>query len=112
MKNLVLIFGLLAISTFANALSNISATDAKSYIGKSVTVCGTLVSVKPYKNNLFLNLEKPYPNQPFYFYIKSADSSQLSKANSKVGKKVCGTGLVEVYKGRVEMQKNSLNELF
>ncbi|MCS4300141.1 MULTISPECIES: hypothetical protein [Acinetobacter] len=112
MKNIFLVFGLLGISTFANALSSISAYDAISYVGKSVTVCGTLVGVKPYKNNLFLNLEKPYPNQPFYFYIKNSDSQQLSKANSKVGKKVCGTGIVEVYKGRVEIQKNSVNELF
>lgn len=112
MKNLFLVFGLLSVSNFANALTSISAYEAKAYVGKSVTVCGTLIGVKSYKNNLFLNLEKPYPNQPFYFYIKNSDSQQLSKANSKVGKKVCSTGIVEVYKGRVEMQKNSVNELF
>lgn len=53
MKNIFLVFGLLGISTFANALSSISAYVAKAYVGKSVTVCGTLIGVKSYKNNLF-----------------------------------------------------------
>ena len=65
-----------------------------------------------YKNNLFINLEKNYPNQPFYFYIKKSDSREVSKALEKIGKRVCGTGLVELYNGRVEMQKSSVNQLF
>lgn len=112
MKRSLLIIGLLSLTSFSHALSSISAYDAKSYVGKSTTVCGTLVGVKPHKNKLFLNLEKTYPNQPFYFYIKNSDSQQLSKAKSKIGKKICGTGVVELYQGRVEMQKNSVNELF
>ncbi|CAM9414272.1 hypothetical protein [Acinetobacter bereziniae] len=46
MKNLFLVFGLLSVSNFANALTSISAYEAKAYVGKSVTVCGTLIGVK------------------------------------------------------------------
>ncbi|MEN8385525.1 hypothetical protein ACMGSW_16475 [Acinetobacter baumannii] len=112
MKIIILTLSLLSLTTFANALSQINAYDAKSYIGKTATVCGKVVAVKPYKNNLFINLEKNYPNQPFYFYIKKSDSREVSKALEKIGKRVCGTGLVELYNGRVEMQKSSVNQLF
>ena len=112
MKIIILTLSLLSLTTFANALSQINAYDTKSYIGKTATVCGKVVAVKPYKNNLFINLEKNYPNQPFYFYIKKSDSREVSKALEKIGKRVCGTGLVELYNGRVEMQKSSVNQLF
>lgn len=112
MRIIIFTLSLLSLSTFANALSQISAYDAKFHIGKTATICGKVVAVKPYKNNLFINLEKSYPNQPFYFYIKNTDPQQISKAQERIGKKTCGTGLVESYKGRVEMQKSSINQLF
>ncbi|MCH2071453.1 hypothetical protein OHW25_04810 [Acinetobacter baumannii] len=112
MKKIV-VYGLLfSVSMLANALGPINAYDAKLYVGKTATVCGKLVNVKPYKSHLFINLERSYPHQPFYFYIEKSNSQQITQAMNKLGTKVCGTGLVESYKGRVEMQKLSVSELF
>ena len=62
MKIIILTLSLLSLTTFANALSQINAYDAKILYWKTATVCGKVVAVKPYKNNLFINLEKlPQP---------------------------------------------------
>ena len=74
MKIIILTLSLLSLTTFANALSQINAYDAKSYIGKTATVCGKVVAVKPYKNNLFINLEalaKLHKQPELTFFEKS-----------------------------------------
>lgn len=47
--------------------------------GKTITICGTIVSGKlSRKGNLFLNLDKKYPNQPMSIFIKKEDLLNFS----------------------------------
>ncbi len=69
---------------------------------KKVTVCGTVVSTHVSKNkNVFINLDKAYPNQVFTITIWSSDLINFSYAPQKYleSKKICVTGKVVDYKG-------------
>jgi endonuclease G len=72
---------------------------AKIYQGKNetVTICGTVVSTKKSaKGNIFLNLDRKFPNQIFTVTIFKDDAANFSYQPHILldGKKICVTGKV------------------
>lgn len=73
---------------------------AKFYQGKNetITVCGTVVSTKKSaKGNIFLNLDRKFPNQVFTVTIFKDKTSNFSYQPQIVldGKRICVTGKIE-----------------
>jgi len=69
---------------------------------KKITVCGTVVSIhKSKKGNVFINIDKSYPNQIFSITIWASDVLNFSYNPVKelIGKKICVTGKVTEYNG-------------
>jgi hypothetical protein len=77
----------------------------RSVFGKSVTVCGLVASTSYALQSLgrptFLNLDRPYPKQPFTVVIWGEDRSSFSPPPEKAysGKKICVSGPVSAFRG-------------
>ena len=69
----VVLFVFLALSVILSAQERIGPAEAAKYIGKSATVCGLVASTSYALQSLgrptFLNLDRPYPKQPFTVVI-------------------------------------------
>ena len=100
----IVVFILPVLQTVLLAQERISPAEAKKYVGKFVTVCGKVVSAA-YATNAagrptFINLERPYPNQPFNVVIWGAERGNFSPPPEKAydGKKICVSGEVLVFR--------------
>lgn len=84
--------------------NHFNTTQAKFYEGKNdrVCVCGTVVgSKRSAKENVFLNLDKAFPNQVFTVTIfnKSGANFSYRPEDELLGKTICVEGKVTGYNG-------------
>jgi len=76
--------------------------------GENATVCGIVASTHYASSSrrapTFVNLDKPYPNQPFTILIWGEDLAKFDpKPTTWDGKRVCATGTISSYQGRPEI---------
>jgi DNA/RNA endonuclease YhcR with UshA esterase domain len=106
---LVLVLALLTHPTVITAQETITAADANKYVGQKATVCGIVASAtfssRSKGQPTFLNLDQPYPRQIFTVVIWGKDRRYFSSPPEIAyrGKRICVTGLVELYKGKPEI---------
>jgi DNA/RNA endonuclease YhcR with UshA esterase domain len=88
----------------------VSSSVASSSVGRRVTVCGTVAdaSYRPDVNGrpTFLNFDRPYPNHTFTALVWGENRGKFPVAPEQqfgVGKRVCVTGLVELYSGKPQI---------
>jgi micrococcal nuclease len=87
-------------------LKVIGACQAGNYYGKEVIVEGKVVDAyRSKKNNVFLNFEKPYPNQCFSAVIFSSDLYKFGDNPEKYynQKIVRIRGKIQEYQGKPEI---------
>lgn len=100
------LFTLFVVSFFAGgAMAQQSFTEEgfKKDLGKMGTLCDTVYSLKIFSDTLTLiNMGGIYPNQKYTVAIKS-NKINLDWTNLK-GKRLCVTGVFEMYKGRPEIE--------
>jgi micrococcal nuclease len=92
----------------------ISACKAKKHIGEIVFVEGKVVSTyRSTKDNVFLNFEKPYPNQCFSAVIFNSNLSKFPEKPEEFyqDKKVKVFGEIREYKGKPEIILESQNQI-
>ncbi len=81
----------------------IATNEVKHYVGQEVTVCGiihsALCTTEKGKAS-YLNLDAPYPNEPFMVAIAGESCAALNLDLLKKGTKVCVTGKVELTEKR------------
>jgi DNA/RNA endonuclease YhcR with UshA esterase domain len=81
---------------------------AKNHFREAVTVCGVVASTK-YASSIdrsptFLDLDRPYPQEPFAIVIFGRDRGKFGAPESTyAGKRVCVTGTIVEYRGRPEI---------
>ncbi|MDD3875164.1 MAG: DNA/RNA non-specific endonuclease [Bacteroidales bacterium] len=81
---------------------------------REVKVCGTVVSThKSRKGNIFLNLDKSFPNQIFSITIWASDITNFSYEPESflLNKKVCITGKISEYQGTPSMYLDNENKI-
>ncbi|WP_027001055.1 DNA/RNA non-specific endonuclease [Eisenibacter elegans] len=81
---------------------------AKNHVGtgKSITICGTVVSTKlSGKGNVFLNLDRAFPNQIFTVSIFADKVINFPYAPHEYlkGKQICVTGKITDFQGTASM---------
>jgi DNA/RNA endonuclease YhcR with UshA esterase domain len=94
-----LIASFLLISFYSNAQS-IKPEQAKGYIGKTVTVCGSVVGTHATKSGTnFLDFGSTYPHEVFSAVISSKDIQGFGGMPVQMysGKNICVTGRLELY---------------
>jgi endonuclease G, mitochondrial len=84
--------------------NSFNTVQAKHFIdnGDKVKICGTVVSTyKSQKGNVFINLDKQYPNQIFSISIFSSSMINFTYEPEKYlkGKTICVKGKVSEYRG-------------
>jgi endonuclease G len=82
--------------------------------GETINVCGQVVSTRYSRSgNLWLNLDKKFPNQIFSVYIRKADLINFSFDGEKhwINQQVCFTGKVQNMNGtptlRIEREEEA-----
>lgn len=92
-----------------------NTVQAKYQNGKTVTICGTVVSTKrtSKSNALYLNLDRKYPNQIFYATIWNYNSMNFAydPEHDLVNQKICVSGKVSVYDEIPRISVNNENEI-
>jgi hypothetical protein len=93
---------------FAAAGACLNPDEANSHIGESTCVCGVVASSHYVPNSksqpTFLNLNKPYPNQPFTAVIFGDDRPKFGEPERTFqGKRVCITGEIQLYRQKPEI---------
>lgn len=105
MKNICLIAALVISTNTIAATEKLSPKQALGYIGKKATVCGTIAEISNVGNNTFINIDYPHPHQKIYFFLnQNVDKRYMFK-------KVCGTGLIEKHKGKMQIKISNMNNL-
>jgi DNA/RNA endonuclease YhcR with UshA esterase domain len=97
-----------ALSMPSPAQQKLSADKAKTHIGETATVCGSVVSTRFASSTkgqpTFLNLDEPYPNQVFTVLIWGENRSKFGTPESEYkGKRICVTGKITEYRGVPEI---------
>ena len=99
----------LAMFAVASAgLPRLLSYQAKNHVGESATVCGLVVSTKYLESKrrspTLLDLDKPYPNQPFTIVIWGADRAKFGKPeDSYANRQACVTGTITEFRGTPEI---------
>jgi endonuclease G len=98
------------------AAGSFNTAQAKLYMGsgETINVCGQVVSTRYSRSgNLWLNLDKKFPNQIFSVYIRKADLINFSFDGEKhwINQQVCFTGKVQNMNGtptlRIEREEEA-----
>ena len=111
----LVLFVALATSSLADS-RKITASEAGSYVGQIMTVCGFVASTKFAEQSkgqpTFLNLDAPYPRQIFTVTIYGNDRGAFgSPEKTYAGKNICATGMIKTYKGKPEIIANNPSEI-
>ena len=93
------------------AAVTIGATQAKAYVGKQVTVTGVVAQVSFRPSIVFLNFDKPYPENPFTAIIHTSRTNEFEKLPALKGKPVSVSGKVRDYNGKPELELTSKSQL-
>jgi DNA/RNA endonuclease YhcR with UshA esterase domain len=89
----------------------IGAAQAKTHIGKQVTVTGIVAQVSIRPSLIFLNFDKPYPDNPFTAIVRNSHTNEFEKLPALKAKHVSVQGQVKDYNGKPEMELTSKSQL-
>jgi DNA/RNA endonuclease YhcR with UshA esterase domain len=109
LKKAICTFASLALVALpARAQHHFTASEARTHVGETATICGEVVSTRfaasAKGHPTFLNLEKPYPGQIFTIVIWGEDRSKFGTPEKTYrGKHLCVTGRIRDYRGMPEV---------
>ncbi len=89
----------------------IKDSEAKNYIGESVTVSGKIVAVVKRPKVNYLNFGNNYPNQTFTAVIFPDDADEFGDLNEFRGKEVEVSGVISLYKGKPQIILTSQKQI-
>ena len=106
MKYIFFLFALLSLVTAQASELRIDAYKAAFHVGKSVMACGTLKQVTIAPQQVYLNLDKPYPNQTLTILIWHNDYSKFTQHFGSLNKYVNKKYNLEKYEATKGMVHN------
>lgn len=107
MRSIVLILSLFLTAASASA-ETIQPGDASKYVGKSVTVEGSVSEVHHAASGkaIFVDMGGHYPNNPFAGVLFSDDAPKFPRIDSLPGKIIDMSGVIKLYQGHPEIILN------
>src|SRR5262249_62204059 len=99
---------LAAFATASAGVPRLQSYQAKNHFRETATVCGVVVSTKYAESSrrspTFLDLDNPYPREPFTIVIWGTDRAKFGTPEATyAGKRVCVTGTIHDYRGTPEI---------
>ena len=86
----------------------IPAYKAPFYVGKEVMACGVLSGTSRFSKGIYLNLDKPYPNQTLTVVVWNESvapiEAKFGSLDRNIGKTFCALGTIEKYKKHLQIQ--------
>jgi DNA/RNA endonuclease YhcR with UshA esterase domain len=89
----------------------IAAAEAKDHIGANAVVTGEIAEVNIAERLTRLNLDKPFPEQPFTAVIFGAKTNLFPDLPALKGKRVEVSGKIADYRGHPQIVLNGTNQL-
>jgi hypothetical protein len=90
------------------ARPTIESSQVASHVGSEAVVCGTIIEVRTFSKGVYLNLGASYPREHLGLLVWNDNVPKLAAVfgglTSLRGKRACARGLLESYKGRVQMK--------
>ncbi|GLR63867.1 NERD domain-containing protein [Marinospirillum insulare] len=97
-------------------IEQIEARSASRYVGQEVTACGTVVQTTPFSKGVYLNLDKPHPQQSLTLVVwddsLGAVENKLGRLSGLEGVEVCARGAVGDYRNRLQIQINAASAVY
>jgi hypothetical protein len=95
---------------------DLTVDEAAHHVGETATVCGTIASASYASHSkgqpTFLDFDKPYPEEHFAALIWVTDRAKFRTPESTLlGKQVCVTGVIQLFRGRPEMVLHDPSQL-
>ena len=97
--------------TKTNAQARIPASEAKQHVDSEATVFGKVSEVHRTEKRVLLNLDKPFPNQPFTAVIFANKTNLFTDLEKLKGKTVEVSGKITEYREQPQIVLLSTNQL-
>ena len=96
--------------------ADLGCAEVADHVGETATVYGVVASARYADRSsskpTFLNLCKAYPNQAITGFIRESDRPKFGTPEKDLlGKEVCPTGKIELYKGKSEIKLRDADQL-
>jgi len=89
-----------------------TSTEAINHIGEFASVKGKVHQVYiSSRGNIFLNIVRIYPDNPFTAVIFKSDADKFPNIKSLEGKTIIITGQIKLYRNKPEIILNSPNQI-
>ena len=120
MKTISVVIGLVALTcgvvsgqeSKTNAIpSKIPASEAKDHVNSEATVSGKVVELHKTARLITLNVDKPFPNQPFTVVIFGTKTNLFPDLDNLKGKMIEVTGKITEYRDQPQIILNNTNQL-
>jgi DNA/RNA endonuclease YhcR with UshA esterase domain len=113
MKEIFLALFVTAFSSAAFCQTEISVDSVAKHLGEKVKICSKVFGTKALDNLTFINVGATYPNSPLTIVILAKDVPNFKEAPGTLyaGKNICVNGLIKEYKGKMEIEVSSPNEI-
>jgi hypothetical protein len=115
-RHLVVALCLATLATTHAGVPRLLSYQAKNHFRETATVCGVVVSTtysaSSRRSPTFLDLDHPYPHQPFTIVIWGDDRAKFGAPEAIYAhKRVCVTGWIEEYRGKPEIVATSPSQI-
>jgi hypothetical protein len=105
MKKYLAVAAMLLLWASLGQAQTLTATQASIHVGENATVCGTIsdrhVATHSQGMPTFIDLEKPYPNQPFTILVWARDKAKVGSL--PMAGQFCVTGQIGKYRGGAQI---------
>ena len=89
----------------------IPASEAKEHVNSEATVSGKVIELYKTEKLVRLNLDKPFPNQPFTVVIFGTKTNLFPNLDNLKGKTIEVTGKITEYRDQPQIILASTNQL-
>lgn len=93
------------------AHQKIDSSKSANHIGEEATVCGKVVEIKKISKGTYLNLGEKFPSQHIGILVWDSNQSGFTKKfgrlNTLQNKDVCASGLIESYRGNLQIKTSN-----
>jgi hypothetical protein len=85
---------------------------APQYLNKLVTICDSVYSTKALEKLTFLNFGGNFPNAPLTLVVFKSDAAKFPQAPTTLynHKRICVTGTLTEYKGKLQLVVNGVGQ--
>jgi len=97
--------------TKTNAAVKIRAEAAKDNVGKQAVVSGKVAEINKAEQLVRLNIDKPYPKQPFTAVIFRSNTNRFGDLEQLKGKTIEVSGKITDFRGRPQIILTSADQL-